>query len=335
MVKASAYGSGSYEVARLLESQKVDYLGVAYADEGVELREAGIQTPILVLNSEEAVFQNMLTYDLEPEIYSLRQLKQFINAIPKGTESYPIHLNLETGMNRMGFESHEIAELVNILNQNSKKIHVKSIFSHLAASDGKKHDKFTHKQVEIFQKNYSQIADKIGYKPLQHILNSAGISRLPQYQMDMVRLGIGLYGIDGGSTIQDQLQVVNSLKASISQIKDISHSETVGYNRNGRLPKTGKIATISIGYADGLLRMAGSGNYEVLLHGQKAPIVGNVCMDMCMIDVTQIPQAKEGDSVEIFGEMLPVQALAKCLQTIPYEIFTNISGRVKRVYFQE
>ena len=332
MVKASAYGSGSVEVAKILEFYKVDYLAVAYADEGVELRKAGIQLPILVLNPEEASFSAMLRYELEPEIYSLELLGQLLDFLPF-SQPISIHLKLDTGMHRLGFEEKDIANLVNTLKA-YPFVKIKSIFSHLAASDMKVHDTFSQQQVNQFLKMYERICKNLTYRPLRHILNSSGILRFPQYQLDMVRLGIGLYGIDSSGMVQQQLSVVNTLKATISQIKTIAKAETVGYNRSGKIKQTKKIATITIGYADGLARKTGNGKYEVSVKGQKAPIIGNVCMDMCMIDISHISNANVGDEAIIFGASPSVEELAKCLETIPYEIFTSISNRVKRIYFR-
>ncbi len=344
MVKASAYGNGSDEVARLLEFHKVDYLAVAYSDEGIALRNAGVKMPIMVMNPEEESFDALIRFDLEPEIYSLNILKQFVNFIENTegvlplknstTKSFKIHLKLDTGMHRLGFESIDIEGLMQILDGN-KSIQIASIFTHLAASEAAEHDHFTDEQVSRFMEMYNQISDEIKYKPMRHVLNSSGITRHPKYHFEMVRLGIGLYGIDSNGAFQKQLQVVQTLKASISQIKNVPQNDTVGYSRRGVLLRDSRIATISIGYADGLLRGAGNGQFSVYLHGQRAPIIGSVCMDMTMIDVTDILEATEGDEVEIFGSHLPVQALAKVLNTIPYEVFTGISERVKRVYFQE
>lgn len=334
MVKADAYGCGSIEVARLLEQKNVDYLGVAYADEGVKLRQAGIQTPILVLNSEQVVFENMIAHDLEPEIYSLLQLKQFIAAVPPN-KKYPIHLDVDTGMKRLGFDTEDLDELCEILKLYNDRILVKSIFSHLAASESAEQDAFTEQQIQRFLDNYARIVQVCKHQPDRHILNSSGILRFPQYQMEMVRLGIGLYGSDSSQLIQPQLKSVVRLTATISQIKTIKANETIGYSRKGKLPNGGRIATISIGYADGLLRRAGNGRHQVVVQNQLAPIIGNVCMDMCMIDVSHIPKAKEGDIVEVFGNHVSIEQLAKSMDTISYEIFTNISDRVKRVYFME
>ncbi len=357
MVKASAYGSGSVEVAKLLEFQHVDYLAVAYADEGVELRKAGIQLPIVVLNPEEATFGALVRNNLEPEIYSLKLLEKYFLFIElyfrenkndlnfsKNKTIIPIHLKIDSGMHRLGFAEKEIKDLINKLNtikKNGKfRIIVKSIFSHLVASEAEVHDNFTKKQIAVFQKIYERLAEGLGYRPIRHILNSSGIVRFPEYQMEMVRLGIGLYGIDESGILQKQLQIVNTLKATISQIKNIEKGETIGYGRSGKADRNMQTATLSIGYADGLFRKAGNGNYKVLINGKKAPLIGNVCMDMTMVDITDIPNVSEDDQVLIFGKdnkgnEQPVQELALCLGTIPYEILTSISVRVKRVYVQE
>lgn len=333
MIKAAAYGSGSDEIGRLLQFQKVDYLAVAYADEGVNLRKAGIQVPIMVLNPEKATFDTLVRYNLEPEIYSLNLLKQFLDFL-SSNQAATIHLKIDTGMHRLGFEAKDLESLTEILIAHPR-LRVGSIFSHLAASDEAHHDDFTEQQVHLFQQIYQQISRHLDYQPIQHILNSSGIIRFPQYQLDMVRLGIGMYGIDVNNSLENRLQPVLSLKASISQIKDIAVGETIGYSRKGKAETKMRTATISIGYADGLLRSAGNGNYAVLIHGKKAPIVGNVCMDMTIVDISEIPEAIEGDEVIIFGAEHPVAGLAKCYNSLIYEVFTGISERVKRVYFQE
>ncbi len=333
MVKAAAYGSGSVQVARLLEFLQLDYLSVAYADEGVELREAGIQLPILVLNPEAATFESMFRYELEPEIYSLSLLQQLLAALPPG-KGAKIHIKLDTGMHRLGFEEKHLKELIELLGAHPQ-LEVKSVFSHLSASESAEHDAFSLQQIARFENMYRRLCTALNIHPLRHILNSAGIIRFPDYQMDMVRLGIGLYGIDSSGSIQNRLQSVLRLTASISQIKQLKAQDTVGYGRFGQVDQPARIGTVSIGYADGLLRRAGQGAFHLMVHGQAAPIVGNVCMDMCMIDLTQIPQAQEGDEVVIFGPEQPVQVLADCLHTIPYEVFTTISSRVRRVYFKE
>lgn len=333
MVKASAYGSGSYEVARLLEFNKVDYLAVAYTDEGASLREAGIQLPIMVLNPDEQSFDLITRHQLEPEIYNLRLLKSLIRYLPKGKE-VAIHLKMDTGMKRLGFDEGDLGELLVLLKAN-KNLKVQSVFSHLAASEDDQEDIFSKQQVATFKKLYDHLTKELAHQPLRHILNSSGIVRFPQHQMDMVRLGIGLYGIDSSEEIQDQLEVVQRLKATISQIKQVAPGETIGYSRKGKATKPLRIATISIGYADGLLRGAGNGNYAVYVNGKPASIIGNVCMDMCMIDITPYPEVQEGDEVVIFGDQPSIRDLAESLGTISYEVFTNISSRVKRVYFQE
>lgn len=348
MVKAGAYGSGSTEIAKLLEFQNVDYLGVAYADEGVELRKAGIQLPILVMNPEEATFEALVRYRLEPEVYSLDLLRNFFdflenhfaqqNAEATAAHQLPIHLKLDTGMHRLGFEEADIAPLLNLLLEqpaNRPPVVVRTVFSHLAASEAPQHDDFTREQFARFQKMYEQLANGLGYRPMRHILNSGGIVRFPEQQMEMVRLGIGLYGVDSSGLLQHRLQTVNTLKATISQIKNVAVGETVGYGRLGKAQCPMRIATISLGYADGLLRRAGNGHFSALVEGKRAPIIGNVCMDMTMLDVTDIPEAVEGGPAILFGKDLPVEELAASLGTIPYEIFTTISERVKRVYVQE
>jgi len=333
MVKASAYGTGSYEVARLLEFNKVDYLAVAYADEGTSLREAGIQLPIMVLNPDEQSFDQIIRHQLEPEIYNLRLLKSLIHYLPKGKE-VAIHLKMDTGMKRLGFNEVDLKDLLVLLKAN-KNLKIQSVFSHLAASEDDQEDAFSKQQVAKFEKLYSLLVEGLGYQPLKHILNSSGIVRFPEHQMDMVRLGIGLYGIDSSEEIQHQLKVVQRLKATISQIKQVAPGETIGYSRKGKAEKPLRIATISIGYADGLLRGAGNGNFAVYVNGKPAPTIGNVCMDMCMIDITPYPEVQEGDEVIVFGDQPSIRDLAKSLGTISYEVFTNISSRVKRVYFQE
>ena len=332
MVKASAYGSGAVEVAKILEFYKVDYLAVAYADEGVELRKAGIQLPIMVLNPEAASFGALVRYNLEPEIYSLDLLQQLLDFL-LNEQSIGIHLKLDTGMHRLGFEKAQLSNLLALLKAN---VHLKviTVFSHLAASDMQEHDDFTKSQVAHFLEMYEKLCLDLNYRPVRHILNSSGILRFSQYQFEMVRLGIGLYGIDGSGIVQEQLKVVNTLKATISQIKQVNSKDTVGYNRRGKITQTKRIATINIGYADGLARKTGNGSYAVSVQGKKAPIIGNVCMDMCMIDVTDIPAAIIGAEVIIFGDNPTVSDLANCLETIPYEIFTSVSNRVKRIYFR-
>ena len=334
MVKASAYGAGSDEVAKLLQYHKVDYLCVAYPDEGADLRKAGIKLPIMVLNPDEESISTMVSNNLEPEIYSLSILDAIIAYFPTGSNGIGIHIKLDTGMNRLGFTEETLDDLIERLEENPM-IRVMSIFTHLSASENPIHDEFTHTQYKRFKKYSDRICSVLDYKPLLHVLNTSGISRFKEYQLDMVRPGIGLYGYDANPKVNTQLKNIHTLKALISQIRVVPANETIGYGRGGRLTKKTRIATISIGYADGFQRKLGNGNYSVLVQGKEAKTIGNVCMDMTMLDINHIPEAKEGDEVIIFGDQLPVTKMAQALGTIPYEIFTGIANRVKRVYFQE
>ncbi|HDP54158.1 MAG TPA: alanine racemase, partial [Bacteroidetes bacterium] len=333
MVKAFSYGSGSHEIANLLQFHRVDYLGVAFTDEGIALREAGIALPIVVLNPEVGSYELMIEYNLEPEIFSLSSLNNFCTTLSKhGVTGYPIHLKIDTGMHRLGLMPSEINELCAKLREfNSVK--VQSIFSHLVATDDSQHDSFTQKQIDSFKQASQQIIDTLGYKPILHILNSAGIERFGQHQMDMVRLGIGLYGIS--AVHQDNLKNVSTLKTFVAQIKELKPGETVGYNRKGEVTKPSTIATLPIGYADGLNRRLSNGIGSVMINGSLAPIIGNVSMDTCMVDITNIPHVTEGNEVTIFGNSPSIAEIAKSLDTIPYEVLTSISRRVKRIYVQE
>jgi alanine racemase len=337
MVKAFSYGSGSFEIANVLQFHRVDYLAVAYADEGTELRKAGITMPIMVMNPEEQSYESMIQYSLEPEIYSFRVLSLFEETLKRSERSngkpISIHLKLDTGMHRLGFEADEINELI-VRIKNNKQIVIRSVFSHLAASDEPEHDDFTWQQIKRFNEMSERINGHFSYPILKHILNSAGISRFPDAQFDMVRLGIGLYGIGATSSEHGQLQNVSTLKTSISQIKNISANETIGYSRKGIATRDIQIATVPIGYADGLSRKLSGGKGQMIVKGKPAPIIGNVCMDMCMIDITDI-NANENDEVIVFGESYPITQIAKDVGTIPYEILTNVSRRVKRIYYQE
>lgn len=330
MVKAFAYGSGSIEVANVLQYHKVDYLGVAYADEGVELRKNNIILPIMVMNPAAEGFQSMLTHDLEPEMYSFKILHEFISFLNGRT--WKIHLKLDTGMHRLGFDQAYVDQLINLLHSN-KNLEVASIFTHLAGSDEAEHDPFSKQQAEIFMKSASRISDALGYKPILHALNTPGILRLSEWQLNMVRLGIGLYGVDP-TTENHSLKPVATLKTVISQIREIKAGESIGYGRKGKAVKDMSIATIAVGYADGYSRAFSRGVGEVLVNGKRAPVVGNVCMDMTMIDITDIDVA-EGDEVILFGPELPIQVLADKINTIPYEILTNTSERVKRIFVAE
>ncbi len=337
MVKAFAYGSGSAEVASLLEYHRVDYLGVAYTDEGVVLRQNGIKLPIMVLNPQPESFAKLIEYNLEPEIYSFKVLNSFLEYLnqnfPLGAEGR-IHLKLDTGMHRLGFVEHDIEQLIELLKQNPT-IEIASIFSHLVGADESEHNQFSNSQIVKFDKMSKQIIAAFdGIKPLRHICNSAGIIRFPDAKFDMVRLGIGLYGVEVTGTEQNALQTVGTLKTVISQIKNIKQDETIGYNRKGILEKDSRIATIAIGYADGFDRGFSKGVGKVLVNGVACPVVGNVCMDMTMIDVTDAV-CEEGDEVVIFSKDLSISDLAKSIGTISYEILTGVSERVKRVFYKE
>ena len=334
MVKAFSYGSGSFEIANALQHTHVNYFAVAYADEGVELRKNGITTPIMVMNPELQSLDQLVQYNLEPEIFSFNLLEQFANYVSIHKQNtFPIHIKLDTGMHRLGFEEKDINALIEKLKQYNF-LQVKSIFSHLVASDDKTLDDFTHQQINLFGKLSAQITDTLNYPVLRHICNSGGITRFPEAHFDMVRLGIGLYGVGINDIEQKQLLNVSSLKTTISQIKHLQIGDTVGYNRKGRLTKPTFIATVPIGYADGLNRKLGNGVGHLYLHNKPAPIIGNVCMDMCMIDITGI-NANEGDEVIVFNSAETLHNLAHTLGTISYEILTSVSARVKRIYLQE
>jgi len=335
MVKAFAYGSGGAEIANTLQYHKVDYLGVAYADEGIELRKAGITLPIMVMNAETETFEALINDHLEPVIFSFAMLKSLDGFLKReGIKNYPVHVEIETGMNRLGFAANEIGNLCKEL-KNTSSFRIQSVFSHLAASEDPMSDEFTNKQFELFRQVSLLIETEVGYKFLRHIANSAAILRHPNMQFDMVRLGIVLYGVDSAATGQLDLEPVATLKSTIAQIRHLKAGETVGYNRKGVIEKDSVIATVSIGYADGFSRKLGNGSGKVWIKGQLAQVIGTVCMDMTMVDVTNIPGAKQGDEVIIFGKEIPIQDLANWAGTIPYEIMTGISERVKRVYYEE
>ncbi|WMX16888.1 bifunctional UDP-N-acetylmuramoyl-tripeptide:D-alanyl-D-alanine ligase/alanine racemase [Aureispira sp. CCB-E] len=335
MVKASAYGSGSYEIAQLLQYNHVDYLGVAYVDEGVALRSRGIQLPIMVMNSAAYEFEILCKNRLEPVVYSFSMLKAFLHYLTTTDlkTPYPIHLELDTGMHRLGFVEQDIPNVLSILSKHKKQLNIKGIFSHLAASDTPQHEAFSKQQIDSFAHLANHLETTLEIKAIKHLLNSAGITRFPQHQFDMVRLGIGLYGIDPNQQLP-LLQNVVCLKTSIAQIKTLDTKETVGYSRKGTLEQVSRIAVLSIGYADGFLRAFGNGNAQVKIHGQLAPTIGNICMDMCFVDVSHISAAQEGDEVILFDNVDMIQALATTLETIPYEILTNISDRVPRIFYE-
>lgn len=333
MVKAFAYGSGSVEIATVLQHQKVDYLAVAFADEGVELRKAGIHLPIMVMNPEKGSFEQMISHNLEPELYSLRIFKEWIKIITKsGKPDYPVHIKIESGMHRLGFEADECDTLIRLLNENPH-IRVVSVFSHLSSAGNAHHDDFSNTQIEQFRTSGKKIIKSIKEKPLLHILNTSGIERFPHAQFDMVRLGIGLHGIS--NTYQDEIKPVASFKSIISQVKQIKKGEFVSYNKSYHAKKSTTIGIVPVGYADGLCRKLGNGRATVKTEGHKAPIIGDICMDMSMIELSDPKSVKEGQEVIIFDEPKTLQKLADLAGTIPYELLTSISARVKRIYIEE
>ncbi len=334
MVKAFGYGNGSYEIAKLLAHHQVSYLGVAFADEGVELRKAGIKIPIVVMNPENSAFSTMIAYNLEPEIYNIEELNTFLQiAENQNLYNYPIHLKLNTGMNRLGFVEKDFDGLINLLKQ-TNLVEVASIFSHLATSDMPEERDFTLQQIQTFQKWSAYIKKQLNINPVLHILNTSGIYNFGEYQMDMVRVGIGLYGVGNDTNEDAQLQNVATLKTVVLQINDVEKDTTVGYARRFKAEKKSRIATIAIGYADGIRRSYSNGKGYVLVNNQKAFIAGTICMDMLMIDVTDM-DVKIGDEVIVFGNDLRITQIAKVWETIPYEVMTSISQRVKRIFYKE
>lgn len=332
MVKASAYGAGSYEVAKTLQDHQVDYLAVAVADEGVELRKAGITCPIIIMNPELTAFKSMFDYRLEPEVYSFYLLEKLVKAAEKeGVTNFPVHIKIDTGMHRLGFLPEEMPSLVASLKAQSSVV-PRSVFSHLVGSDSSDFDSFTRQQIERFELAADCLQAEFSHKILRHICNSAAIERFPEAQFDMVRLGLGLYGI---SPIDNSiLHHVATLKTTILQIHDVPSGETVGYSRRGVMESDSRIAVLPIGYADGLDRRLGNGRAYCLVNGKRVPYVGNICMDVCMIDVTDV-ECVVGDQAIIFGQELPVTELSDILETIPYEVLTGVGSRVKRIYFQD
>jgi alanine racemase len=336
MIKADGYGAGAVEIAKTLQDHRVDYLAVAVADEGVTLRKAGITANIMIMNPEMTAFKTMFDYDLEPEVYSFRLMDALIKAARKeGITGWPVHIKLDTGMHRLGFDPvHDMEELIDRL-RHQNAIIPRSVFSHFVGSDSDGFDTFSAQQFALFDEGSRKLQEAFSHKILRHMDNSAGIEHFPERQMDMCRLGIGLYGVDPyPSTHAGSLSTVSTLKTTILQIRHVPAGETVGYSRKGRIERDAMIAAIPIGYADGLNRHLGNRHCYCLVNGQKAEYVGNICMDVAMIDVTDIPCA-EGDKVEIFGEHLPVTVLSDVLDTIPYEVLTGVSNRVKRVYFTD
>ena len=333
MVKAFGYGNGGLEIAKLLEHHKVDYLGVAFADEGISLKNGGIKLPIMVLNPENTSFSAIIQHKLEPEIYCLKGLHAFLKiAKQKNLQQFPIHIKVDTGMHRLGFEENTIDELIATL-KGEETVKVQSILSHLATSDDLEHPGFAMQQIQLFEKLSTKIMDELEINPIRHILNTSGISNFPDAQYNMVRLGIGLYGVSNDPAEQKFLEHVGTLKSVISQTRTIAAGESVGYGRKFIADKPTRVATIPIGYADGISRGWGNGVGFVIIKDKKAKILGSVCMDMLMVDVTEI-DCTEGDAVIIFGEKPTVSYIAKKLNTIPYEVLTSISQRVKRVFYR-
>lgn len=335
MVKANAYGLGSYEISEFLQHHHIDYLGVAFADEGVELRKKGITTPIVVMNPEQHSYKTIIEYNLEPELYSFRVLELFYEAVHKSgyDKKYPIHIKLETGMHRLGFKGSELDELGETLLH--KNLKVQSILSHLSSSDMPEEKEFTLQQLSIFDKNSSYLVSKLGYRPILHILNSSGITSYTDHQHDMVRIGIGMIGESPDREIQKQLRSVVSFKTVISQISSVENGESVGYSRKFKADHKTKIATIPVGYADGIPRLVGNQIGSLGVNKHLAPIVGNICMDMMMINVDHIANVKEGDTVVIFNAHPSLKEFASYCKTITYEVLTSISPRVKRIYIKD
>ncbi|HPF67658.1 MAG TPA: alanine racemase, partial [Flavobacteriales bacterium] len=330
MVKAFGYGSGALELARLFAHERVDYLGVAYADEGIELRQNGIRTPVLVMNPEPVPLELLHRFRLEAEIYDRRTLEEAIHYHAQVSDAPPVHLKIDTGMHRLGFTVDELPWLCEQL-QHAPQLRVASIFSHLAAADDPAHDGFTRQQIADFSAAADRISEVLGYRPLRHIANSPGITRFPEAHFDMVRLGVGMHGIGVDAAQTAQLLPAHRLSTPIAQLKDVPAEDSIGYGRSYRATTPLRIATLPIGYADGLPRRLGNGHGRVYVHGRPAPFVGSICMDMCMVDVTGIP-CEAGDAAVVFDAAHPVQQFAEDLGTIPYEALTSISQRVKRVY---
>ncbi|GMQ25572.1 bifunctional UDP-N-acetylmuramoyl-tripeptide:D-alanyl-D-alanine ligase/alanine racemase [Algoriphagus sp. oki45] len=332
MVKAFAYGGGATEIANHLQTLGADYLAVAFTDEGVTLRNQGIRLPIMVLNPVEESFDLLREYQLEPVVFSPSFFKKLGIYASNHNIQIPIHLDLDTGMHRLGFEIQHLQELKTLIGT-YPELRIASLYTHLVGADEEAHHVFSIDQLEQFMKMKKEIESILTYRPLIHALNSAGIIRFPEYQMDMVRLGIGLYGVEVTGKHHHELKAVSTLKTTISQIKTLAPGSTVGYSRRGQLPNGGTIATLAIGYADGFDRRFSMGKGYVLIKGEKAPVIGNVCMDMTMVDISQIPEVREGEQAIIYGEGIPLRDLADRIGTIPYELLTNISSRVKRVYY--
>ncbi len=335
MVKAFAYGSGSFEIANALQYAGVDYLSVAYTDEGIALRRSGIKMPIMVMSPDASSFDRMIAWKLEPEIFNFRSYEEFLRiASALEVKKYPVHIKLDTGMHRLGFNPADMDQLASLLKDNPH-IQVASIFSHLAASEDPKEDSFTAQQGHLFKRMCDVLTNALSYKPLCHLCNSAGIVRHPSLHFDMVRLGLGLYGVDSSHQLQNKLKQISTLRTSIAQVRHVPAGDSIGYGHHTIAERDMRIATICIGYADGYPRTLGNGKAHVLIHGKPASTIGSICMDMCMVDISGIPDAKEGDEAVIFDSRLTVTQLASWAGTISYEIMTSISQRVKRVYVNE
>ena len=329
MVKAASYGAGAHEVAEFLQHENIDYLAVAFPDEGIRLRRSGVQLPVMVMNTDLDDYRKLLENQLEPEIFSREGLERFIKECRyMGLSEQPVHIKIDTGMHRLGFEERDVEWLCKHLSV--KDIKVKSLFTHLAGSDDASLDAFTRQQVADLKRIAGTLDSAIGADVMMHALNSAGIERFPELQLDMVRIGIGLYG----QGVSKKLEPASTFKTIISQIREVGHGDTVGYGRNGIVARQSRIATIPVGYADGINRHLGNGNYAFYLNGTFVPTIGNICMDMTMLDITNT-DATVGDIVELFGRSCPVSAMADRLDTIVYELLTGIPERVKRIYIRE
>ncbi|MFT6002515.1 MAG: alanine racemase, partial [Flavobacteriales bacterium] len=332
MVKAFSYGAGTVEIPKTLEQEGVDYLGVAYTEEGIALRNNGIKTPIVVLNPEPGSFSDLISYELQPEIYSLQELDEFVrDLIVAGRQDYPIHIKLETGMNRLGFLPNEIPKLIQYI-KSQPEVYIKTVFSHLSSADDKEEEDFTLGQIKKFELYSNQLTSAFNYPIDKHILNTAGIENYPEYQFDMVRLGIGMYGINVSDN--SEIKPISSLKTVIIQLKKLNKGDSIGYGRQTIAEEGMIIAILPIGYSDGLRRSLGNGNYSFYVNGEQCSLAGNICMDICMINVTNC-EVKVGDEIEIFGEHNSIEDLANTMGTIPYEVLTSISQRVKRVFYKD
>ncbi len=331
VIKASAYGSGSVEIARFLEFFKLDYLAVALIDEGVELRKGGVNLPILVLNPDSNELDDLFEFDLEPEVYSFRVLGQVLGKARQRGKRIRVHIKANTGMNRLGFDEADIPQLISTIREAGETVEIGSVFSHLSSSDMPGEDDYSRFQIGQFERIYGAVSSGLGIQPARHILNSSGILRFPEATYEMVRIGIGLYGVGMGAH-NKALMPVHSMRTRIVQIREVRQGASIGYARAFRADGPMRIATLNLGYADGLPRNVGNGRYAFTVHGQAAPIVGNVCMDLVMCDVTHIPGAREGDEAWVFDMKKSCEALAEAAGTIPYEILSRIAPRVKRIF---